>query len=123
MKLIKDLYRIDSLIIDYTSINATITLNNSSDLYKGHFPDNPITPGVAQIYIFKDILNASMDKRFQLVKAKEIKFLRIHNPILFPKINVSIQIKSNYEHNILVNGIIYFEENIFLKLNGEYRSL
>ena len=41
---------------DHNKLITRIKLNKDHDIYNGHFPNNPITPGVIIIQIIKEIL-------------------------------------------------------------------
>ena len=43
--LIEGLYTTDHFSFEDNTVNASITLNNDHDIFKGHFPGNPILPG------------------------------------------------------------------------------
>ena len=61
-------------------INARISINENSSVYDGHFPGYPVTPGVCQVLMIKEILLSQLDTPLQLSKAKEIKFNNLHEP-------------------------------------------
>ena len=54
--LINDFFQIQNIDSLPNSIEAKIELNASHQIFDGHFPNNPITPGVIQLQIVKELL-------------------------------------------------------------------
>lgn len=61
--------------------------------FKGHFPGNPILPGVFQIEMIKFCIEKTFNENFQIQKAVKTKFA---SPIL-PDIQVRVEIGFNEE--------------------------
>lgn len=57
-----------------------IELNASHSIYKGHFPNMPIVPGVVLLQMVKELLESSLRKKLQLKEASNIKFLKMVLP-------------------------------------------
>ena len=51
-----------------------VRMNKSHGIYKAHFPDNPVTPGVCLVQMAEEILELHLGKKLFLQKAKDIKF-------------------------------------------------
>jgi 3-hydroxyacyl-[acyl-carrier-protein] dehydratase len=73
-------YFAKDLVVDNNSVSATIELNPNHEIYKGHFPGKPVTPGVCQIQIVKEIIADVIKQDLNLVEAKSIKFLSVLSP-------------------------------------------
>ncbi len=120
--LLNSLYKYQVLEKKEESLLATITLNKDHEIYKGHFPGNPVTPGACQVQIIKEVLSDILKKEISLNKAKEIKFI---NPLL-PVENNTSTLTINYQpdDNLTLNvqAKISDEEKVFLKLKGTYNG-
>lgn len=57
-----------------------VKLNADHELYKGHFPDQKVTPAVVMIHLFKQIAEDFSAEELQLQKASNLKFLNVHDP-------------------------------------------
>ena len=99
---------------------SRIRLNSSHKIFSGHFPNNPITPGVVLIQIVKEILEKFYKKELCLLKMSRCKFLKILNPNETPMINIHINI-SVIENAIKAEVSGEENENIFLKLAAVYK--
>ena len=65
----------------------TIRLNGNNPIYKGHFPNEAITPGVCLIQMAVDLFSQTMKQPYHLAKAKNVKFLQIIRPNEHPEIH------------------------------------
>lgn len=115
-------YKINSLEIfdDKFSVRAKVELNRGHKIFKGHFPEIPVVPGVCTVQMIKEILIEVVKKDLMLVQGNNIK---LHNPInpdynLFLNFNLSI----NYELDIIhINAEVYFEKLKFCSFRGDFR--
>ena len=64
-----------------------ILLDGKHPIYKGHFPNEAITPGVCIIQMAVDLFSHTMQQAHHLVKAKNVKFLQIIRPDEHPEIH------------------------------------
>lgn len=71
-----------------------ISFDASHPIYKAHFPGNPITPGVCLLEIIGYLIEQKMGRPVKLVRAKNIKFLSVLNPLSTPQADFKLQIKS-----------------------------
>ena len=53
--LIKDLYKVNDLVTDKDRTIAQISIDRDHTIFKGHFPGNPVMPGVCMIQIIKEL--------------------------------------------------------------------
>ncbi|MCK4407858.1 MAG: hypothetical protein KAT33_00085, partial [Bacteroidales bacterium] len=104
-----------------SSFKVTIELNNRHKIFKGHFPDNPVVPGVCMIQIVKEILSKLLKKNLHLSEGSNIKFISVIKPEINKILNIDYNIK--LENDIFrVNAVISFEERIFFKFKGKFRN-
>jgi 3-hydroxyacyl-[acyl-carrier-protein] dehydratase len=89
--LINDFYTITQLNNIEDTIEATIQLNPSHKIFDGHFPNNPVTPGVVQIQIVKELLEKALEKECVLKEVGRCKFLAILNPNKDSEIDIVIK--------------------------------
>ena len=106
--------------LDENNFNVQIELNPSHAIFEGHFPNNPITPGVCMIQIIKEITEDLVQEKLQLKKVSNVKFVAKINPFVHPKLDLKLNIaKENDE--IKVKNSSYFEEVTALKLSAIFR--
>ncbi|MFT3739400.1 MAG: hypothetical protein QM786_11630 [Breznakibacter sp.] len=112
-------FNIDS--VEKDQIRASVSFNQNNPVYKGHFPQVPVTPGVCQILVIKELLAGVLGTQLQLVKAREIKFLSMHNPVGSRPLDILIKYEMADAAVIGVNALISDNERKILKLNGEFK--
>jgi 3-hydroxyacyl-[acyl-carrier-protein] dehydratase len=101
---------------------AGVTLNASHEIYKAHFPGNPITPGVCLLQMAMEILNSKFDRNLRLVHAKNIKYLKVINPLENPELEFIFQLKT--ENDLIFTDIdIIAGETVFTKVSATYKGL
>jgi glycosyltransferase involved in cell wall biosynthesis/3-hydroxymyristoyl/3-hydroxydecanoyl-(acyl carrier protein) dehydratase len=101
-------------------ITASIVINKEHSIFKGHFPTVPVVPGVCQVQIIKEILNAEYKNDLSLSAAREIKFLNLINPEINNELLLSISYEEIEGNIIKVSAQFYFEETYFLKMKAEF---
>ncbi|GEM_PF-3032628 len=74
--------QIDELIADYvsctgTELNVDVMFDINFCGFKGHFPENPILPGVVIIQVIKRMYELYTKKNYLLFEIKQAKFIEI----------------------------------------------
>ena len=80
MRLNKKLYNIINKETFGEETIYTISLIPSCVIYAAHFPEMPITPGVCQIQIVKELLEDCLNKTLAIQGVKNAKFLSVLSP-------------------------------------------
>ncbi|MDR1846875.1 MAG: hypothetical protein LBR17_01995 [Bacteroidales bacterium] len=57
-----------------------VAFNAEHWIYKAHFPNHPVTPGVCIMQIAKEIIEQRVGRRLQITKINNAKFLSIIDP-------------------------------------------
>jgi len=104
-------------------ILSEILINPEHKIFKGHFPENPVVPGVVSIQIINEILADYLNKKLMSSKAVTIKFPAMINPNTHPQLFVKIHFIENNDTNFKVNAQIFFKDTVFLKFNGSFTVL
>ncbi|MAF94763.1 MAG: hypothetical protein CMM60_03280 [Rhodospirillaceae bacterium] len=82
--------------------------------FSGHFPDNPVLPGVIMIKVMTVMYELFKEKKYRLAQIKQAKFIE---PILNDAIvNFFITINSEND-NIILQGKILKSEKIVSKIS------
>ena len=58
-----------------------ILLDKNHFIYKAHFPNEPITPGVCIIQVAKELLEDYLHEEYEISYIKNIKFLSVLSPL------------------------------------------
>ena len=104
------------------SFTANISLNKNHEIFKGHFPGNPVTPGVCMMQIVKELTEEFTGLKLFLKTASNVKFMAIINTFETPDLKLQLDINQT-EEEIKVKNITYFGETIALKMSVNYQKL
>lgn len=92
--LIKDFYeRVSLTSTGPDEYEVLVNLNKDSTVYAGHFPDQPIAPGVCLTQMVKEVTNAILEKNWQLKEVRQIKFLAMVDPNVTPSLLLQLSLK------------------------------
>ena len=98
---------------------ANIQLNVTHDIFKGHFEQMPVVPGVCQTQIIKELLQEETGKNLTLTNGNNIKF----TGMIIPTQHSNFQLELNYtagENQYTVDAQLFFENIIFTKFKGTF---
>jgi 3-hydroxyacyl-[acyl-carrier-protein] dehydratase len=65
-------------------VQAEIRLNPGHHVYRGHFPGQPVVPGVLQLQMVKEILETALQENLRLNEMGSVKYLKLIVPNQFP---------------------------------------
>lgn len=120
--LLQDFYKVDKIdTINEGKYVASITLNKDHDIFKGHFPGNPVTPGVCMMQIIKEITEGVLNETLTMVSTSNVKFMAIINPDVNSKLVLDLEISENEAAEIKVKNTTCYEETVALKLSNTYK--
>lgn len=114
-----DIFTIISTDSTADSIVSEIRINAEHNLFSGHFPGAPVTPGVIQLQMVKSVLEQHLQKELQLKSVRTCKFLEVLNPNVTPVVKLHIKYKILEAIEVTVSG--GFEETIFFKAQATYQ--
>jgi len=104
------------------SFVAKIKLNPDHEIFKGHFPGNPVTPGVCMMQIVKDLTENFTNSKLFLKSASNVKFMAIINPFETPDLVLQLDITEK-DGELKVKNTTSFGETIALKLSVNYTKI
>lgn len=122
MKLLGDFFHIIDIPADDTC-SWHIRLNAEHIIYKSHFPDNPITPGVCLIQILTELLESKTLHKLELKKVRNIKFLSVLSPVVNDEVTVMIKKTVTDDKEYRVQAIVYNETVQFAKISVVYEII
>lgn len=117
--LIKDFYSIEYFEIAEGKIDAQLRLNPEHEVYKGHFPNQPVVPGVIQLQIIKELMEKAGEQELLLSKMAFAKYLKMIIPELSPILTLQIDF-SKKEGGFQFSAVIKDVQSIFTKVKGTF---
>lgn len=120
--LIEGLYEIIATESTDNGILAKVHLNKDHEIFKGHFPGNPVMPGVCMIQIIKELTEEATGKNLFLAVSSNIKFMAIINPEINPDLQIVIDIAEE-NGEVKVKNTTSFEDTVALKLSATFKII
>jgi 3-hydroxyacyl-[acyl-carrier-protein] dehydratase len=120
--ILNNFYELTSHKSENNVFRANITLNKDHEIFKGHFPGNPVTPGVCMMQIVKDLAEKFTDSKLFLKSASNVKFMAIINPFETPDLVLELDINEK-DGEVKVKNTTIFGETIALKMSVNYTKL
>jgi len=112
-------FTIENLVVDDNKASASLHLEASHIIFDGHFPGQPVVPGVCMVQMIKEILERMSERKMQLKSARNIKFLHVLDPTVHPEVLTEITFKLNHE-TVDVSAKIYLDSIVFLKMEAGF---
>jgi len=95
MVLRDDFYRIVHSDISEKQAGFRLSLNPESFVYKAHFQNNPITPGVCLIQMAVELFGVAKSADFTIKTLKNVKFIAPVSPLEFPEVDFALEFARN----------------------------
>lgn len=113
-----DLYTVTTLNHEEGKILAEIVIDPTHRIFDGHFPGQPVLPGVCTVEILKEIVSEAKGRTYKLKEAHNMKFLSLVDPSQMNKL--FFQVNYTEEDNMLkINAFANLEnETTTFKVKG-----
>ena len=112
--LLNNLYTIQSVSGMEKTIQATVLLHAEHAIFKGHFPGQPILPGVCMLEMISEITGNHLKQSFRIKTAPLIKYLNMIDPEKDPLIRFEIKYEDSPDKT-LIQGNISSGSRVFMK--------
>lgn len=99
-----------------------IEFDPDHEIFKGHFPGNPILPGVCTVQIIKELMEDIENHPLKMTKANMIKYLSFINPQLNKTVFISVQNRKAENDIVSCNSTVYSGPVSFCSFKGEFIS-
>ncbi|WP_225865789.1 3-hydroxyacyl-ACP dehydratase [Dyadobacter aurulentus] len=114
----QELYQIKNIVLVDGQLVSEVWVNAGHSVFEGHFPGSPVTPGVMQLQMVRDILSAYLAKPLRLKSLRTCKFLEVMNPASSPAMTITIRYKEEHEIEVTASG--KGNDAIFFKMQATY---
>ena len=119
--LLNDFYTILKTETTENTIQALIHINKSHPIFKGHFPAQPVVPGVCMMQIVKELTDRALNQTHRIQSGDNMKFLSVIDPEKNDEIHVSITHSVSSDNLRVINASMFFGEVTFFKLKATLR--
>lgn len=119
--LFSDFYTItDSHKTNDLSFGNCVELNKNHLIFSGHFPENPITPGVLMLQIMKNSLEQALQCNLKLQGLSNLKFLQIVDPNKNSTLHFQMDIREENEVIKVKSSSSFPDRTLVLKCNATF---
>lgn len=96
----------------------TVRINAEHPIFGGHFPGDPITPGVCIVQMACDLFSHLQQQKFVVFSLKNAKFMQIIRPLETPEVNfqISYQLTEN-QNDFDVKCVVSNPDTTFAKFS------
>lgn len=116
----EEIYTIQKIIEQDSVLLARLNINAKHAVFKGHFPQQPVLPGVVQIGMIKTVLNKQFARNYQLESIKNAKYLAMVIPDENRNLVLEVKYSEIEENALRVKAVLTAEERVFLKFSGNF---
>ncbi|MCG9912524.1 MAG: 3-hydroxyacyl-ACP dehydratase [Flavobacteriales bacterium] len=116
-----NIYQITEFSFSEGVIKAHVLLNENHPIFGGHFPGQPVLPGVCQLRMVKELTEKALNTRLNMQQSDQIKFLSMIDPRKTPSLDVTITLQIT-EEKTTAQSMITMGEYTFLKSKAIYQN-
>ena len=121
---LNDFYTIGSIKTDPGKNHLEVQVNLDRDhlLFAGHFPDQPVVPGVVMIQMITEILSDSLQNNLELKELDRVKFLSLVDPAVHKILEIELTIKEEDQQSYHVTTTIRSQEELIMQCKGKWEQ-
>ncbi len=124
MELLNGFYKIVNLDqSESDKLLALVKIDKFHAIFKGHFPNHPVTPGVCTMQIIKELSEKWAGMNLMLKTARNVKFMAIINPELNEDVQFELQFEQINENELSVKSTVLIEDSPALKFSGLFQKI
>jgi len=113
-----DYYKIDGCTKDGDETLFDVTLLPGYCVYEGHFPGNPVSPGVCNIQMIKECAEQLAGKRFFLGYISRCKLLAVITPQTTPHLCVRMSLTEK-DGLCEIKAVVRDADTTYIEFKGE----
>jgi 3-hydroxyacyl-[acyl-carrier-protein] dehydratase len=119
--LLKNFYTINYIHATEKFI-VNIDLNPNHEIYKGHFPGNPVVPGVCLTQMTKEVIETITGKKLRMLTGDNLKFTAVLNPEINPNVTLTLALKIHDNGGLQADSSIADGEAKFFSFKGSFKE-
>ena len=100
----------------------SIELNSKHKIFEGHFPENPVVPGVCLTQMVKETTEYILKKKLTMVTGDNLKFTAILNPEVSPNVTMTMSFKTKENGLLQVDSSVSSGETGFFSFKGSFKE-
>lgn len=118
MILKNDFYEVVQFRSDGSEIQSVLKLNPEHRIFEGHFPGQPVVPGVCMVQMIKELMETALEKTLRMQQSDHIKFLSVIDPVQQKLIEVNIQYVEKEDGKYMVSASMQAADKTCFKMKA-----
>src|SRR5690606_28156425 len=123
MSILKDFYEVERFESTEGNLSALVKINKEHSIFKGHFPNHPVMPGVCSIQIIKELTEKDLGFELRLKTARNVKFMAIINPEENGLVKFDLNVETIGQDEFSVRATVSIDETLALKFGGNFMKI
>lgn len=99
---------------------AILELNAAHQIFGGHFPGQPVVPGVCLMQMVKEVLEERLQTKTRLTQAANLKFISPVDPRATPELQLKLSYGQSEDGLIKASGSMKSGEIVCFKFQGNF---
>lgn len=100
-----------------------LELNAGHRIFEGHFPGQPVVPGVCLMQMVKEVCETVLVKELRLQRADHCKFIAIIEPNEGNILEMTLAIRIKEDEQVTVSASLLNNAAVCFKFSGVFRIL
>lgn len=110
-------YRLTNMHQESTQVLFHVELLSECDVYLGHFPGNPVCPGVCNIELIRECAETWIGSRLYINSIKQCRLTAIASPSICRELDVAISMEK-IEGGFNVTAKIHDANKVYMNYKG-----
>lgn len=116
---LNDLYTLSEILqLPDGSFETDIIINPGHRVFMGHFPGQPVLPGVCILEMLKDIVKKHTGKEWKISQASSVKYLKVVDPTNDTVLRMQIGLKEEADSMLVSASSFTADGSAHFKFKG-----
>lgn len=121
--LFKDFYTITDIKDNSGSYTIEVRLNADHEVYNGHFPEQPVVPGVCIMQLVKECVEQIKNQELAYSQVQSCKFISVVNPKIDNTLEVVLMLANEEDNSIKLQADILQKSQQITKIKATLRAI
>ena len=104
---------------DDAMVTFHVALLPDCDVYRGHFPGNPVCPGVCCMQMIRECAETFLGKSLHQPTVSQCRFVTLMTPAACPEVDIKMEILAATGSAFTVKATVSDSDNIYMEYKGE----
>lgn len=120
MILAGDFYTVANMTTEEGRTSAVLKINPGHAIFQGHFPGQPVVPGVCMMQMIKELLETATSRVLTLHTGLDLKFLSVIDPGVHNTVLAETDFTVLASGDINATARIFYNDTTFFKFKGVF---